>query len=190
MAELVCTDGNIAVQDLVDGVNSKVSKAGDTMVGNLILPGGATLATEALQSQEIDSKIATAINAVASGIELSANSEEIVQTDGSWVKNQLSAWVVFDGTTTPPTIEDSYNVSSVSRNATGQFTVTFIDSMLNTDYIVTGGSDISNVTTHVTSLAVKEDTMYLGAVTVRLIASGSDAINRGKTFVNIFGGKV
>ena len=35
-----------------------------------------------------------------------------------------NAWVNFDGSTTPPTIRDSYNVSSVARTATGEFSLT------------------------------------------------------------------
>ncbi len=38
-------------------------------------------------------------------------------------KAQCTAWVNFDGTTTPPTIRDSYNVSSVVRTATGKFRI-------------------------------------------------------------------
>ena len=39
------------------------------------------------------------------------------------------SWVNFDGTTTPPTIRASGNVSSVTRNGTGDYTVNFATAM-------------------------------------------------------------
>jgi len=51
------------------------------------------------------------------------------------------AWVNFDGTTTPPTIRASGNVSSVVRNSTGIYTVNFATAMEDTVYsvLVTAG---------------------------------------------------
>ena len=46
------------------------------------------------------------------------------------------AWVNFNGTTTPPTIRASGNVSSVTRTATGRFTVNFTTAMPDADYVV------------------------------------------------------
>jgi hypothetical protein len=55
------------------------------------------------------------------------------------------AWVNFDGTTTPPTIRASGNVSSVTRNGTGNYTVSFIEPMPDANYslchIIGGTSD-------------------------------------------------
>lgn len=48
------------------------------------------------------------------------------------------AWVTFDGTATPPTILSASNVASVSRTATGQFTITFTTNMPNSNYVVAG----------------------------------------------------
>jgi hypothetical protein len=47
------------------------------------------------------------------------------------------AWVNFDGTTATPTIRASGNVSSVTRNGTGDYTVNFTTAMPDTDYSVT-----------------------------------------------------
>jgi hypothetical protein len=44
------------------------------------------------------------------------------------------AWVNFDGSTTPPTIRGSGNVSSVTRNATGDYTVNFATAMPDANY--------------------------------------------------------
>lgn len=45
------------------------------------------------------------------------------------------AWVNFNGTTTPPTIRASGNVSSIIRNGTGDYTVNFALDMPDTDYV-------------------------------------------------------
>jgi hypothetical protein len=44
------------------------------------------------------------------------------------------AWVNFDGTTSPGTIRASGNVSSVSRDATGRYTVNFSTAMPDANY--------------------------------------------------------
>ena len=46
------------------------------------------------------------------------------------------AWVNFDGTTSPGTIRSSYNVSSVTKNGTGDYTVTFATPMANANYSI------------------------------------------------------
>jgi hypothetical protein len=44
------------------------------------------------------------------------------------------AWVNFDGTTTPPTIRASGNVSSVTKNGTGSYTLNFTTAMPDANY--------------------------------------------------------
>jgi hypothetical protein len=56
------------------------------------------------------------------------------------------AWVNFAGTSTP-TINGSFNVSSVTRASTGNYTVNFTTAMSNTTYSFVGSiSDIGLVT--------------------------------------------
>ena len=55
------------------------------------------------------------------------------------------AWVNFDGTTaTPSTIRGSGNVSSVTKNATGNYTVNFTTAMPNANYSVSGALQTGN----------------------------------------------
>jgi hypothetical protein len=58
------------------------------------------------------------------------------------------AWANFNGTTTPPTIGASGNVASVTRNSTGNYTVTFTTAMQDASYsaIVTGSADFHTAT--------------------------------------------
>jgi hypothetical protein len=49
------------------------------------------------------------------------------------------AWVVFDGKTGgTATIKSQYNISSVTRNSVGNYTITFATPMNNTNYAVAG----------------------------------------------------
>ena len=47
------------------------------------------------------------------------------------------AWVNFNGTSTVA-IRDSYNVSSITDNGTGDYSVNFISNLANTNYCVLG----------------------------------------------------
>jgi len=53
------------------------------------------------------------------------------------------AWVNFDGTVSPPTIRGSGNVSSVTRAATGDYTITFTNAMPDANYAVTGTAAVA-----------------------------------------------
>jgi hypothetical protein len=54
------------------------------------------------------------------------------------VSGSAKAWVNFDGTTSPGTIRASFNVSSVTKNGTGNYTVNFTTAMPDADYSVGG----------------------------------------------------
>ncbi len=49
------------------------------------------------------------------------------------------AWVNFIGTGTVA-IRDSFNISSITDNATGKFTATFTNALTNNDYVFTGSA--------------------------------------------------
>jgi hypothetical protein len=51
------------------------------------------------------------------------------------------AWVNFNGTvTTPSTIRASYNVSSITRNGTGDYTINFTNALTDANYAATCSS--------------------------------------------------
>ncbi len=47
---------------------------------------------------------------------------------------QCRAWVNFDSTTTPPTVKGGFNVASVTRNGTGDFTINFTTALPTANY--------------------------------------------------------
>ena len=60
-------------------------------------------------------------------------------------KQIAKAWVNFNGTTSPGTIRSSYNVSSVTKNGTGDYTVNFATAMADANYSVVKSDNYRNV---------------------------------------------
>jgi hypothetical protein len=57
------------------------------------------------------------------------------------VKAPCVAWVNFNGTVaTPSTIRGSYNVTSVTKNGTGDYTLNFTNALPNANYVVAGSA--------------------------------------------------
>jgi hypothetical protein len=65
------------------------------------------------------------------------NGSVIASKLGTTEQKQIcKAWVNFNGTTSPGTIRSSYNVSSVTKNGTGDYTVNFATAMADANYSV------------------------------------------------------
>ena len=83
------------------------------------------------------------------------------------------AWVNFNGTTaTPSTIRSSYNVSSVTKNSTGDYTVNFATAMADANYTTvasfgdtgnTAFAAASNVGFAVSTSSVRVRSLAVGA---------------------------
>ena len=59
--------------------------------------------------------------------------------NGTEIGQLCRAWVNFNGTTaSPSTIRGSFNVTSVTKNGTGDYTVNFTTAMTDTNYSVSG----------------------------------------------------
>lgn len=81
--------------------------------------------------------------------------------NGTQVGTLCRAWVEFNGVTTA-TIRASFNVSSVTRNGTGYYTVNFTTAMADANYAVSG------------SASPPYGVRYSGGITV---FSGTSAVN-------------
>jgi hypothetical protein len=103
------------------------------------------IASTAFVKASIAADVPTASTTVAGLVELATNAEVIAGTDTTRavtpsglqtalpLKSQCTAWVNFNGTGTV-TIRDSYNVSSITDNGVGDYTVNFATPMSNTNY--------------------------------------------------------
>lgn len=86
------------------------------------------------------------------------------------------AWVNFNGTSTPA-IRGSFNVSSITDNGTGDYTVNFTTSMPDANYSFTGthNGSTQNLNPTVTALATGSVTFY---------TSGGAGAGTGVSFTN------
>ena len=76
----------------------------------------------------------TIINAVSgTGLTQSADASGVLKVQSNGVTTNALAWVNFNGVTTA-TIRASFNVSSVTRNSTGDYTVNFTNAMPDANY--------------------------------------------------------
>lgn len=107
-------------------------------------------------------------------------------------KNACTAWVNFDGTTTPPTIRDSFNVSSVIRTSTGIYDVYFDDIMKNINYCTAGASSFNGVIAS-DVLNIPLAGKYIDRFEVQNVrhndASAEQGINADNISIQVFGGK-
>ena len=92
-------------------------------------------------------------------VKLGAN--EILKTDGSWILNQITAFVRFyyDSSNNDIVTYESYNVSSVVREDTGIYTIYFENEMSNTNYstfaLVNSQNQNNNISTYGTAATDK-----------------------------------
>ena len=85
-------------------------------------------------------------------------------------------WVQFDGTASGAADRDSLNVSSMTDNGTGDYTININNDMANDDYslVTTGGHDDASGTAH----AFETHTYATGSVTANLFAITSSSVGK------------
>lgn len=102
-----------------------------------------------------------------------------------------NAWVVFSGTGTPAII-GAYNVSSIVKNATGDYTVNFTVPMLNIGYAVgstttggpvTGASGLTSLTEYPSARALGSYRIQTAIVNSGLVSQLSDQATISLTFL-------
>ena len=86
------------------------------------------------------------------------------------IYGSAKAWVNFNGTTTA-TIRASYNVSSVTRTGTGQYTISFTNAMTDANYSIVGltdsqSGDTTNAVVQINTQSVNPSTSSFQIYTV------------------------
>jgi len=103
-------------------------------------------------------------------------------TEGDNVKQRVAkVWVKFDGTGTP-SIDDDFNVSSITDGGTGIFTVNFSSNLGNDNYALAG-----SVGGNSGRIMGQEGTYSTSAVTVRVNDFNGTLSDEGRNSVIIFG---
>jgi hypothetical protein len=98
-------------------------------IGTFDQTGGTFVANAVQLTQGQAEDPASTVFGQVSGQRIGQSINANFNVSGSAPKYACRAWVNFDGTTGPGTIRASGNVSSVTRNATGDFTVNFATAM-------------------------------------------------------------
>lgn len=83
----------------------------------------------------------TTINAsTSSGLVNTADTSGIIKLQSNGVTTNALAWVNFNGTGSSgsATVNNSYNVSSVTYTGTGDATISFTTAMANANYVISG----------------------------------------------------
>ena len=98
------------------------------------------------------------------------------------------AWVNFDGTTSPGTIRASGNVSSVTRNGTGDFTVNFTTAMPDASYAVGCSTDSQTSAGSFAAIHINTKFGTYSASSIGIVTNtpGQAKINRQDYGVQIF----
>lgn len=102
------------------------------------------------------------------------NVKSLRDDDGTDYQDVVKAWINFDGTT--GTINDSYNVTSLTDNGTGDFTVTFDTDFANGNYACSSMSqNVNNPASGVGSMVIH--TVAAGSIRVKNYNSVDAAVD-------------
>lgn len=94
-----------------------------------------TITSAGITFNDATSLTSAVIPANAVGATQIANGSVTAAKLGTNEQKQIAkAWVNFNGTTSPGTIRSSYNVSSITKNGTGDYTVNFTTAMADANY--------------------------------------------------------
>jgi hypothetical protein len=128
--------------------------------------------------------MACEINASPSnGLVQSADGSGIIKLKSNGVTTNALAWVNFNGTGTVA-IRSSYNVSSITDNGTGDYTVNFATALSDANYAVVGTSSNIAGGGAAKSLIVNETTAP-STSSVRLVSSLGTAGNSDSLYANV-----
>ena len=132
--------------------NVSISGGSITGIADLAIADGGTGASTALDAW--NNLVQSASTTVEGAVEKATSAEVIAETadkyaDAATMKSHngiAKAWANFDGTGTI-SIRNSYNVSSITDNGTGLYTLNLSITMANSDYVVGGSAKAADSTT-------------------------------------------
>jgi len=183
--------------DLSDGQNVKFDTApadGDEILGvffgSFVLADCYTKAeadnTFVNKNDYEDIDVVTKVENVVGEL-VKTTGAEVVKKDDSWIKNQITAWVVFDGMN--GTIEDSYNISSVIRNDTGVYTIYFENEMDNANYVILGTQRDANDDDALQHIAQKSEDINTTTYFRVRSSYSSSLYDSSMVYILVLGGK-
>jgi len=124
------------------------------------------------------------INAVSgTGVVTTSDGSGIVKLQSNSVTTNALAWVNFNGTGTVA-IRSSYNVSSITDNGTGDYTINFATALSDTNYaaVFGGGSQTVGIGAYVTE---QNDSVIRSTTQLRIYTTGQGSILRDTAVVSV-----
>lgn len=128
----------------ITGGTAQLSLSGTTNQGSVV-SGAFVTGQGILPGTTVISGAGTYVVGLSQNANTTISNEPIVfykpnaiVTPGAIGGQLCRAWVNFDGTTSPINIRASYNVSSITDNGTGDYTVNFTTAMPDANYAVLG----------------------------------------------------
>tara|TARA_R100001129_G_scaffold175071_1_gene147883 strand:- start:594 stop:983 length:390 start_codon:yes stop_codon:yes gene_type:complete len=106
-------------------------------------------------------------------------------TSGTEIGQICKSWVQFDGRSTP-SIADSFNVSSITDNGTGDYDVNFSTNMSNANYSVVTGANYLDSDSAGRVFAVVR-TMATTDYQVKIFGDGGGSLDSQRVFGAVFG---
>jgi hypothetical protein len=73
-----------------------------------------------------------------------AGTDYLASTSLSASPTSAKAWLIFEGDISSPTRINHYNIAGITREDVGKFTITFLNNMATTDYVVVGSASQSS----------------------------------------------
>jgi hypothetical protein len=104
------------------------------------------------------------------------------------IQGSAKAWVNFNGTTaTPSTIRASYNVTSITKNGTGDYTVNFTNALADANYAVIASSsnDGSNNAVSINTQSTQGSISVPTTTSVRMQIAKAGVGYLDATYVNV-----
>lgn len=135
--------------------------------------GASTAAAAFTALKQAASTTATGVVELATAAEVTTGTDTArvpsVSTMGDH-QGVAKTWVYFNASTGAPVIGDSFNVSSITDNGVGDFTINFTTALPNANYSVAGSVyDAGDVRTHALGVSARLTT----SVRVRVLSAGS-----------------
>ena len=126
----------------------------------------------------------TIINAnTSAGLTQTADTSGILKVQSNGVTTNALAWVNFNGVTTT-SIRASFNVSSVTRNSTGDYTINFTTALSDANFVVCGTAGGSGYLMNTYDVGTARTTSLVRVTTFPVSGSSTD-VTQGN--VAIFG---
>jgi hypothetical protein len=102
-------------------------------------------------------------------------------------KQICKAWVNFDGTTSPGTIRSSFNVSSVTKNGTGDYSINFTTALADSNYSVQGMTCVESAEADCRIISVNLNRTFSTTTCSVVTSLFSVRENRSQVYIAIFG---